>query len=315
MKAWVGLPPMTTEPDEVQVACAMAAFESPRHGFTAVLVILIDGDDPLDSEAPRLNQLQAGCLDSAADTGFVRPTTGSDPAPPAIHKSLMYDVAVVRLSMFPQDRSLQPTVQKKRRVGCLGCLGQLALIFTLGAILVLAMTGVFYPWAFYLGGTFHILPYWQGLGKLHAKSGDYLLFVRMEPTPRGSRMYLETNLTGIAYLCTPQGERFRMSLGGGMRKHLNLSTDGEAIHLYMNNRPWNWQFITDRRPHLDLRGHWQNTYLVMDDHGSISNAFQPDGSVYRDHDPNRPYSTEGVPVTFVPASYSDFDSACAAVYR
>jgi hypothetical protein len=223
--------------------------------------------------------------------------------------------SVLHPSMSSPERPAQIATRKKRRVGCLGCLWQVGLILVLGSILLVAMTGVFYPWAFYLGGKFHITPYWQGWGHLHAKSGDYLLFVRIEPTSRGSRMYLETNLTGMAYLCTPRGERFPLHLGGGMRKHLNLSTDGEAIHLYMNYWPWYGQFITDRRPHLELRGHWRNPNLVMDDHGSISNAFQPDGSVYRGHDPNRPYSTQIVPVTFVPGSYSDFDRACAAAHR
>jgi hypothetical protein len=110
-----------------------------------------------------------------------------------------------------RDSALLPPRVKPRR-GCVGCLWQTlwqcTLILGLGAILVIAMTGLFYPWAFYLGGRFHILPYWQGWGKLHAKSGDYVLFVQFEPTPRGSKMYLETNLTGIAYVCTPRGENF-----------------------------------------------------------------------------------------------------------
>lgn len=217
--------------------------------------------------------------------------------------------------MFSSDSHPEIALRKKRRVGCLGCLGQVALTLVLGSILIIAITGVFYPWAFYLGGKFHLLPYWQGWGPLHAKSGNYVWFVRIEPTSRGSGMYLETNLTGTAYLCTPRGERIRFHMGGGMRKHLNLSTDGEAIHLYMNYSPWYRQFMSDRRPRLELRGHWRNPDLVMDDHGSISNAFEPDGSVYRGHLPNRPYSTEGVPVTFIPGSYSDFDNACAAAHR
>jgi len=210
-------------------------------------------------------------------------------------------------------------LETKRRKGCLGCLWQaiwqLAILLLLGSILVLAITGVFAPWAFYLGGKFHVLPYWQGWGKLHAKSGDYAVFVRIEPTSRGSRMYLETNLTGIAYVCTPRGENFRMKLGGGMRKHLNLSTDGEAIHLYVYYWPWNAQFINDRNPSLEFRGNWRNPNLVMDDHSSIARAFQADGTVYRGHNGNRPYMTEIVPVTFVPGSYSDFERACSPVHR
>ena len=58
-------------------------------------------------------------------------------------------------------------------------------------------------------------------------------------------MYLETNLTGDAYVCTPRGENIRLRLGGGMRKHLNLSTDGEAIHFYMNHWLWNASFVSD----------------------------------------------------------------------
>ena len=67
--------------------------------------------------------------------------------------------------------------------------------------------------------------------------GEYLLFARVEPTSRGSKMYLSTNLSGIAYLCTPKGERYRLSLGGSMPRHLPLDTLGQPIHLYMSNAP------------------------------------------------------------------------------
>jgi hypothetical protein len=149
--------------------------------------------------------------------------------------------------LVPETSSQIPS--RKPRRGCLGCLGslvwQLAVVLVLGGILVVAVTGIFAPWAFYLGGKFHILPYWQGWGKAHAKSGDYLLFVYVGPTPRGSKMYLETNLSGAAYVCTPRGDNIRLHMGGGMRKHLNLLTDGEAIHLYMFYWPWNANFIND----------------------------------------------------------------------
>jgi hypothetical protein len=188
------------------------------------------------------------------------------------------------------------------------------LVLVASAILLTAMTGLFYPWAFYLGGKFHIMPFWQGWGRMHSKGGDYLVWVQFEPTPRGSKMYLETNLTGRAFVCTPRGERLPMHLGGGMRKHLNLSTDGEAIHLYMNYWPLGFGgFVTDHRPSLQFRGHWQNPNLLMDDHGSVANAFEPDGTVYRGHSPNRPYSTEAVPITFMQRSSSEFDQACAAM--
>jgi hypothetical protein len=46
----------------------------------------------------------------------------------------------------------------------------------------------------------------------------------------------------------------------------------------------------DRRPSLELRGYWQNPNLGMDDNGSISRAFRPDGHVYLGHYRNRPYA-------------------------
>lgn len=204
---------------------------------------------------------------------------------------------------------------RRARSGCLGCLFQTGVILILAAILLLAATGVFYPWAFYLGGKFHILPMWQGLGRAHTRNGDYLVWVRFQPTPRGSKMYLTSNLTGDAYLCTPRGENIRMHVGGSMAKHLNLSTNSEWVDLYMNYAPWNRQFITDRRPRLEFRGKWQNPDLVMDDHGSIARAFQPDGTVYRGHDRGRPYDTDIVPITFAQAPYSDFERSCAAMRR
>ncbi len=204
--------------------------------------------------------------------------------------------------MRTAEKPVQITSGVKPRRGCLGCLGQLvwqsAVVLVLGMILVAAMTGLFYPWAFYLGGKFHIIPYWQGWGKLHAKSGDYVLFVRFEPTPRGSRIIPHSNL---------------IHLGGSMRPHLNLSTDGEPIDLYMSYWPALYgQFISDRRPSLELRGHWKNPDLVMDDHGSIFRAFLADGSVYHGHDTNHPYNGEIVPATLVNGSYSEFEAACAA---
>lgn len=222
--------------------------------------------------------------------------------------------------MRTPDLQAQFSSPPKARRGCLGCLVQMvwqsALVLFLGAVLIIALTGVFYPWAFYLGGTFHIIPYWQGWGTLHAKSGDYVLLVRFEPTPRGSRIMRRSNLKGVGYLCTPRGERFYMHLGGGMRPYLNLSTDEEAIDLYMNN--WSGlasHFSGDHRPRIQLRGHWQNPNLVMDDQGSIFRSFLPDGTVYRGQDPNHPYNGEVLPITLVNGPYSDFKAACAAAKR
>jgi hypothetical protein len=95
------------------------------------------------------------------------------------------------------------------------------------------------------------------------------VLVRFEPTSGGR---LTTSVKGVAYLCTPRAERLPLTLGGSMRRHLNLSTDGEAIRLWMYSGPY-WRFSAERRPGIELHGRWQNPSLVMDDGGSISRAF------------------------------------------
>jgi len=48
----------------------------------------------------------------------------------------------------------------RSRMGCLGCLPRALLGLALGCLLVLVITAVFAPWGFFLGGKFHIIPYW-----------------------------------------------------------------------------------------------------------------------------------------------------------
>jgi hypothetical protein len=117
----------------------------------------------------------------------------------------------VRFRM-PSDNTLGRIPITKARTGCLGCLWQVGLVLFLGVVLATALTGLFYPWAFYLGGKFHMMPIWQGWGRAQAKSGDYLLWVQLEPTPQGSRIIPHSNLRGIGYLCTPRAEQFRLHL-------------------------------------------------------------------------------------------------------
>ena len=202
--------------------------------------------------------------------------------------------------------------RSKSRFGCLGCLVQCALILALGGVLLVAIIAVFAPWGFYLGGKFHWLPQWQGVGTMHAKSGKYVVYVYFYPTPSGQRIVPESAVKGQGYLCSPRHEIFRMTLGGSMRRGLNLNTDGEKIGFYMHYRPiWN-STSAEHRPRLELRGHWQNPNLVMDDDSSIQRAFAPDGTVYRGTGQSRPYKGEIIPVTFQPGSYSDFKAACNA---
>ena len=214
--------------------------------------------------------------------------------------------------IVPRSSRLIRPVRPRARGGCVSNLLRLALVLALVGVAMLAATAVFAPWGFYLGGQFHILPYWQGYGTLHAASGKYVVFVRFEPKPSGSRIYPGPSVGGAAYLCSPRGEKFRMKLGGGMPRGIGANTDGVKISLYMYTWGAFSSFTSNHRPSIELRGQWKNPNLVMDDHSSIQRAFNPDGTVYQGGGPEKPYVGEIVPVTLVPGSYSDFESACKA---
>ena len=189
---------------------------------------------------------------------------------------------------------------------------RLILVVLLGSVLVLAITAVFAPWGFFMGGKFNLFAYWQGWGALQGKNGKYVVFVRFYPRPSGSRLYPHPSVRGVGYLCSSRGEIFRMNLGGGMRRGIGTNTDGEKIDLYMDYWPaFFGNMGTEHRPAIELRGQWKNPGIVMDDHGSISRAFAPDGTVYqKDQTAHIPYPGEIVPATLVPGSYSDFEHAC-----
>jgi hypothetical protein len=82
----------------------------------------------------------------------------------------------------------------------------LALICVAVGLLYVAL----FPWAFFMGGKFHPLPYWHGWGRLHSRTaGDYLLYVSIYPETRSTGALMpSTPVKGDAYLCTPKGERF-----------------------------------------------------------------------------------------------------------
>ena len=187
------------------------------------------------------------------------------------------------------------------------------LLFAFGCVLVLAITAVFAPWGFYMGGTFHIIPYWQGWGTLPTRHGKYVVFVRFEPSPASNRVMPHPSLKGRGYLCSPREEIFTMNVGGGMRRGIGTNLDGEKINLYMDYWPiFFGNFVTSHRPAIELRGQWKNPNIVMDDHGSIFRAFNADFTVDQGHS-NKPYPGDITSVTLVPGSYSDFKTACKAL--
>ena len=120
----------------------------------------------------------------------------------------------------------------RSRLGCLGQLLMLALILVGVGLLYAVLT----PWAFFMGGNFHPLGYWEGWGLMKSKTaGDYVLFVRLSPTVYGHQMFPAWDLKGNAYLCTPKGERFTLRLGGDMPRTFSVNSMGPPIHLWMDN--------------------------------------------------------------------------------
>src|ERR1700719_4159551 len=72
--------------------------------------------------------------------------------------------------------------------------GALVRLFILLALacggLLLGIDAVFTPWAFYMGGHFHINPQWAGWGRMHSNlAGDYALYVSITPRTGGRGTY------------------------------------------------------------------------------------------------------------------------------
>jgi hypothetical protein len=199
----------------------------------------------------------------------------------------------------------------------MGCFTRLLLtLLVIGAVMAGA-TYLFTPWAFYMGGRFHWLPWWSGVGRLHSNSGggDYALYVWFWPDH--GRLRGLTYVQGRALVCTPRGERFNLNLGGNFAKPdggwTGRDLNGKTASFYMYNRTVKHILSGgNARPELELRGHWQNPDLVLDDHSSIQRNFAPDARLFPDGK-NRLYLGEISSVTLHEGGKSDFDAACAAV--
>jgi hypothetical protein len=196
-----------------------------------------------------------------------------------------------------------------RRGGCAGCLTQTALGLLFGCAVVYALFVVLAPWNFYFGGHFHLVPGWSGRGWMHSTSagGDYYLWVSFTPTTPG---YRKSPLKGAAFLCTPRGQRFRLSFGGSMPRNHGTDLRGVPIHLYLDNQALVAQFTADRRPHLDLYGTFGDSVLMLDDQGSLARAFGPDGALYGPRDRNRPWKQKSTHVTLEEDSSWTFRPSC-----
>ena len=169
---------------------------------------------------------------------------------------------------------------RKRRWGCTGCFTRVFLILLLASVLALILPGIFYPWSYYLGGHFHLVPGWSGIARLPGPGGDYVVYIWIQPSS-GGRTFNLPSFRGTGSLCTPRGERFRLRVTAGMNEKTGIDTNGKAFNVSVYQRPWYRGFVGqyDNRPALHFKGKWQNPELVMDDGGTLAAAFNPDGSL------------------------------------
>ena len=189
-----------------------------------------------------------------------------------------------------------------------GCVVQVLAALVLGVVVLLGVMAIVAPWGFYMGGHFHIIPQWTGWGRMHSNlAGDYALLVTFSPkTGRGLGL---THISGNGWLCTPRGEQFKLRLGGDFQNPHGTDLQGKTARLYMNNYT---VLSSSTAPSLEFRGMWNNPDLVLDDHGSITRAFDPGGTLVTNKH-MRPYMQEVVPLTLHEGTRADFDAACAAL--
>jgi hypothetical protein len=232
---------------------------------------------------------------------------------------LIEDRCLLLLSLSERiavNYSRMTTVPMRKQSG-VGCLTRLVLLLLLVGAVMAGATYLFAPWAYYMGGQFHWFPSWGGVGRMHSNSagGDYAIYLYF--TPRARRYDGPRHVDGNAWLCTPRGERFTLSLGGDFGKPdggwRGRDLNGKTASFYMINRTAAHIFNgASPRPELELRGHWSNPDLVLDDHSSLQRNFDHDARLFP-NGKNRPYLGEVSTVTLKEGGKSDFEAACAAV--
>ena len=179
-------------------------------------------------------------------------------------------------------------------------------------ILVGAAYAGMYSWGFFLGGNFHLLPYWTGWGKMHSPTaGDYFLYVEVWPSTHAlERIIPHTFVKGRGYLCTPKGERFYLNLSGEMRPHIYLNTIGEPIELDM----WTWRTSMpigkQTRPSFSIWGNWSKGEITGEDRQGLSKNFLPDGRLRPQNTSSAPAQIEDVRLTLHEGTRSEWDNAC-----
>jgi hypothetical protein len=206
------------------------------------------------------------------------------------------------------DSAITPTPTPTPTKSVRGVPVRLLALVALFGVLLLGSDAVFTPWAFFMGGHFHINPKWTGWGRMHSNiAGDYVIYMSISPYfGRGRSL---TDITGKGAICTQRGDNYPLNVGGSFQSHPGIDLQGKTAVIYAHN------YSKSRYdPSLEFRGKWNNPDLVLDDQGSLNRAFDPGGTLApKNH--MRPDVQEVVPLTLHEGSRSDFDAACAAIKR
>jgi hypothetical protein len=185
-------------------------------------------------------------------------------------------------------------------------------VLALTAAVMVGAQWLFASWAFFLGGHFHAIPVWQGIARTHAPSGDFVVYVWFTPSGH-SRVSDLTTFSGDATVCSPRGERFNLTLYAVVLDHNGYDTNGAQVRISLHRRPWYFAFGTwDHRPRLTLEGRWQNPDLVMNDGGTLSQAFLRDGHLYGGPESRQPAARETLPLVFHETPWRLMAPACQA---
>ena len=189
---------------------------------------------------------------------------------------------------------------RPRRRG-IGCLPGLVILVVLGILFVMAIDLAFAPWIYSVGGRTRLLPVWAGVGVAQTSSGPYTIHVWFSPSPSSSRLP-SASVRGSAYVCTPTGKQYNLTVTGGASGRIWRDMDGHAFHLSAYQRPAFANFTGDRPPRLEFAGQWTGPNLQLNDEGTLSQAFLADGSL--NSKPSAANAKENaVPITFVETTW------------
>jgi hypothetical protein len=171
---------------------------------------------------------------------------------------------------------LGPGQPVRKGGGCVGGLARLFLILVVMFLIFEGVTAAIVPWAFYLGGSFHVIPWWEGAGVARSAGGEYKVWIQLYPSG-GIRNRL---IGGNGVVCTPSGQRFAFKLRGGFLDQPGPGTDsnGKRLHFTLYQRLNMVGNNQNTRNEVSFEGAWQNPGMTVGDQGSISRNFNPDGT-------------------------------------